>query len=44
MAHTGAHYQDRSPDYYLHLNPERAKRKALTQLASLGYNVTIAAA
>ena len=40
MAHTGAHYQDPGPDYYLRLNPERAKRKALAQLASLGYNVT----
>lgn len=44
MAHTGAHYQDPGPDYYLRLNPERAKRKALAQLASLGYNVTIAVA
>lgn len=44
MGHTGAYYQDLGPDYYARQDPERAKRRALNQLANLGYKVTLAAA
>ena len=44
MAHTGALYEDLGPDYYTRRDPERVKRRALKQLANLGYKVTIDAA
>jgi hypothetical protein len=33
-------YQDPGPDYYIRRDPEHTKRRALQQLASLGYKVT----
>jgi len=44
MSRTGAFYQDLGPDYQTRHDPERAKRRALSQLATLGYKVTIEAA
>ena len=44
MSNTGAFYQDLGLDYYTRRDPERVKRRALKQLASLGYKVIIEAA
>jgi len=44
MAHTGAFYDDLGADYYTHLRPERAKNRAIHQLETMGYNVTLARA
>jgi transposase len=44
MSNTGAFYQDLGLDYYTRRDPERVKRRALKQLANLGYKVTIEAA
>ena len=44
MSNTGALYQDLGLDYYTRRDPERVKRRALKQLANLGYKVTIDAA
>jgi transposase len=44
MSNTGAFYQDLGLDYYTRRDPERVKRRALKQLASLGYKFTIEAA
>ena len=41
MARTGAFYNDPGPDFYTHLRPERAKRRALDQLRAMGYDVTL---
>ncbi len=41
MAHTGAEYDDPGPDYYTRRDPERARRRALDQLQTLGYQVTL---
>jgi transposase len=44
MNKTGAFYQDLGLDYYTRRDPDRVKRRALKQLANLGYKVTIEAA
>jgi transposase len=44
MAHTGAYYTDPGPDYYTRQTPDQTKRRALAQLANLGYTVTLDAA
>jgi transposase len=44
MNRTGACYQDLGLDYYTRRDPERTKRRALNELAKLGYTVTIEAA
>jgi hypothetical protein len=44
MSRTGAFHQDLGLDYYTRRNLERVKRRALKQLANLGYTVTIEAA
>jgi len=41
MAHTGALYDDPGPDYYTRLRPDRAKRRAIHQLETMGYTVTL---
>lgn len=41
MAMTGVPYRDLGADYYTQRRPDRAKRRALHQLAALGYNVTL---
>lgn len=41
MANTGAFYDDPGPDYYLHHDPERARRNATRQLERLGYTVSL---
>ena len=41
MAHTGALYDDPGPDFYTRLHPDRAKHRALDQLRTMGYNVTL---
>ena len=44
MSRTGAFCEDPGPDYYIRRDPEHTKRRALQQLANLGYKVTIEAA
>ncbi|MGH3500188.1 MAG: IS110 family transposase [Nocardioidaceae bacterium] len=44
MAQTGALYDDPGPDYYTRRKPERAKRHAIHQLQTMGYDVTLARA
>ena len=41
MLTTGTFYQDPGGDFYTHLNPDRAKNRALDQLHKMGYNVTL---
>jgi len=41
MAATGALYDDPGPDFYTRLHPDRAKRRALDQLRTMGYHVTL---
>jgi transposase len=41
MLTNGAFYQDPGPDYYLKHNPARRANKAIHELTSLGYKVTI---
>lgn len=41
MLTTGELYDEPGPDWYARRDPERAKRHALRQLESLGYDVTI---
>lgn len=41
MAATGAVYDDPGPDFYTRLHPDRAKRRALDQLRTMGYHVTL---
>ena len=41
MAGTGELYKDLGADYHRRRNPERAKRMALAQLESLGYDVAL---
>ncbi len=41
MATTGTLYEDPGGDYYIRRNPERAKARALRQLESMGYHVTL---
>jgi transposase len=44
MANTGVLYDDPGPDFYTRLRPERAKQRAIKQLTSMGYRVTLDAA
>jgi transposase len=41
MATTGMLYDDPGPDFYTRLHPDRAKRRALEQLRTMGYEVTL---
>jgi transposase len=41
MAKTGALYVDPGPDFYTRLRPDRAKQRAIKQLTSMGYRVTL---
>lgn len=41
MLTTGALYDDPGPDWYTRRDPERAKRRALSQLHDLGYDITL---
>ena len=41
MAHTGALYDDPGADYHIRRNPDRLKAHALSQLQTLGYDVTL---
>ena len=41
MAATGTLYDDPGPDYYTRIQPDRVKRRALDQLRTMGYNVTL---
>ena len=41
MAHTGALYDDPGADYYTRRDPDRLKRRAMSQLHRLGYDVTL---
>jgi transposase len=41
MASTGVAYRDPGPDFYARLNPDKAKNRALAQLRTMGYDVTI---
>jgi transposase len=41
MLQTGQNYSDPGGDFYTRRNPDRAKRRALEQLRSLGFTVTI---
>ncbi|MDQ3326634.1 MAG: IS110 family transposase [Actinomycetota bacterium] len=41
IATTGALYDDPGTDFYTRLNPDRAKRRALDQLRTMGYDVTL---
>ncbi len=42
MGTNGTLYDDPSADYFTRLNPERARTRAIRQLESLGYQVTLA--
>ena len=41
MLTNGAFYRDPGPDYYTRHHPGRTKTKAIKQLESLGYKVTL---
>lgn len=41
MATTGTLYDDPGADFYTRLRPERAKQRAIKQLTSMGYRVTL---
>ena len=41
MAHTGALYDDPGADYYTSIQPQRTKRRAISQLEAMGYHVTL---
>jgi transposase len=42
MLNTGTLYCDPGADFYTHLNPDKAKHRAIDQLRSMGYDVTLA--
>jgi transposase len=42
MLTTGALYSDPGGDFYARLNPDKAKNRALDQLRTMGYSVTLA--
>jgi transposase len=44
MGTNGTFYEDPGGDYFTRLNPERARTRAIRQLESLGYAVTLASA
>jgi transposase len=41
MSRTGELYNDPGPDFYTHLHPGRAQRRAVRELEALGYTVTL---
>ena len=41
MLTTGEVFTDLGADYYVRLDPEKAKKRAIRQLQTLGYEVTI---
>jgi transposase len=41
MANTGAFYDDLGADYYTRLRPDQTKRRAIHQLQTMGYTVTL---
>ena len=44
MLTNGDFYQDPGPDYYLKHNPARRANRAIKELTSLGYHVTLTTA
>jgi hypothetical protein len=42
MLTTGELYSDPGGDFYARLNPDKAKNRALDQLRTMGYSVTLA--
>jgi len=42
MGTNGTFYEDPGSDYFTRLNPGRARTRAIRQLESLGYTVTLA--
>ena len=44
MAQTGELYNDPGADYYIRLDPARARRRAIAQLQHLGYEVQLSQA
>lgn len=44
MARTGTIYEDPGGDFYTRLRPERTKQRAIKQLTTMGYRVTLDAA
>jgi len=41
MARDGTLYDDPGADFYTRLRPERAKQRAIKQLTTMGYRVTL---
>ena len=41
MGTTGTIYDDPGADYYTSIQPQRTKRRAIGQLAAMGYHVTL---
>jgi transposase len=41
MLHDGVAYTELGPDYYARMNPEKVKNRAIRQLETLGYDVSI---
>jgi len=41
MARDGTLYDDPGGDFYTRLRPERAKQRAIKQLTTMGYRVTL---
>ena len=41
MGTTGTLYDDPGADYFTQLHPDRAKKRAIYQLESMGYHVTL---
>jgi len=41
MTITGTLYDDPRADFYIQLNPDRAKGRAIDQLRNMGYTVTL---
>jgi len=41
MGTTGGLYDDPGADYFTRLHPDRAKRRAIHQLETMGYRVTL---
>lgn len=44
MGTTGSLYEDPGAGFFTRLNPDRARTRAIRQLESLGYTVTLASA
>ena len=41
MGINGCLYDDPGADYFNRLHPERARKRAISQLEAMGYNVTL---